>query len=71
MSEREAVRTRHGEEAAQAFDRLTRLREQPLHTAEAGPPNPTASPPENIPIEPTPPPPPPEHSPVTAPEVQP
>jgi hypothetical protein len=71
MSEREAVRTRHGEEAAQAFDRLTRLREQPLHTAAAGPPNPTVSPPENIPIEPTPPPPPPEHSPVTAPEVQP
>jgi len=67
MSEREAVRTRHGEEAAQAFDRLTRLREQPLHTAEAGPPNPTASPPENIATAPlrT------ESSPTTAPEVQP
>ncbi len=44
LSEREAIRARHGEEAACAFDRLMQLRERREHAANASPP-PTASPP--------------------------
>jgi hypothetical protein len=44
LSEREAIRARHGEEAACAFDRLMQLRERRDRSANAPPP-PTASPP--------------------------
>jgi hypothetical protein len=71
MTERQAIRSRHGEEAAQAFDRLCRRREQAQHTISADPPpNPTASPPESTPTPPTPTSPP-ELPLVIPPEVQP